>query len=623
MVGMKRHSQKSDTGISIANGFGLFLLVSYCILAMALIGIVYGQLKASNNEAHMRFVEERVRTLKIEFQGFIHSYHRALSEHAQFSMIQQGVMQPAQMKEILRDFFSQLHLQGESTQQVLVDFEGKLIHRRDPLPAFDYQAAEDISRLLKGEADRDFSINFDEATNQYFWRVSVPVKLNGQTEGALIAEVPFFRISDYLKLRERLNDERINLKQNNKVVASIGETLQGIITFDYWENLGLSVEYIADVNEQLRQEHKILALLIGVLLLALLLSAGVSFYLGKKYFIRPMVELSEHVSALANGDISELPKVETKIQEVNDLARVSTYMSQQVSKRTKIVEYAYEQLRDNQSRLVQSEKMASLGFLSAGVAHEINNPAGFVKSNLEVLKDYTSTIQTACIPYFLFQSLYEQKFFDASQVPAELIEQLKEQIETVKPDDLEYVLTDLAPLIDESLDGMQRIESIVESMKKFARPDSAEMIQVDVNDELKNAVRLVWNELKYACEVEFELGELPSILCYPGKLNQVFLNLLVNASQAIKEKGIITISTELKDQIVEIRVTDDGEGMSEDVASRIFEPFFTTKASTKGTGLGLSISSDIIAQHNGVLRVESKLGEGSSFIIELPVSPNA
>jgi len=619
---MKRSSRKNDSGLSIANGFGLFLLVSYCILAVALIGIVYGQLKISNNEAHDRFIADRMHSLKIEFQGFIQSYETALVEHSQFSVVQQSVMQPEQMKEILADFFSQLRLQGDYTQQVLVDFEGNEIYRRNKTPAFEYQNDSDIYLLLKNKRDQGFSINFDEATNQFFWRISVPVKVNGQAEGALIAEVPFFRISQYLKLKERLNDERINLKKNKVIVATIGETLKGVIKFDYWEDLGLSVEYIADVSEQLKQEYQILALLIGILLLALLLSASVSYYLGKKYFIRPMVELSEHVSALAKGDISELPKVETKIQELNDLARVSTYMSQQVSKRTKIVEYAYEQLRDNQSRLVQNEKMASLGFLSAGVAHEINNPAGFVKSNLEVLKSYTDTIQTACIPYFLFKSLYEQKFFQVSQVPTELIEQLKEQIETVKPDDLEYILTDLAPLLDESLDGMQRIENIVESMKKFARPDSEEMVLVDVNAEIRNAVRLVWNELKYTCDVELELDEIPNVLCYPGKLNQVLLNLLLNASQAIKEKGVITISTMLKDQSVEIRVTDNGEGMSEEVASRIFEPFFTTKASNKGTGLGLSVSSDIIAQHNGVLRVESKLGEGSSFIIELPVSSN-
>ena len=264
-------------------------------------------------------------------------------------------------------------------------------------------------------------------------------------------------------------------------------------------------------------------------------------------------------------------------------------------------------------RLMQSEKMSAIGLLAAGVAHEINNPIGFVMSNIGTLTGYVGAFKKVL-------RKYETLAGKVRGADAAARDTLLSEMESVHlKEDLPYMLDDIDKLLAESMEGTERIRDIVHNLKSFARVDETSAREASINEGIETTLKVVWNELKYKCDVHKKLGELPLIRCYPGQLNQVFLNVLVNAAQAIEEHGDITIETQHLDGHVVIRFSDTGGGIRPEHLSRIFDPFFTTKAVGQGTGLGLSISHGIIRKHHGTIDVESELGKGTTFTIRLPV----
>jgi two-component system NtrC family sensor kinase len=271
------------------------------------------------------------------------------------------------------------------------------------------------------------------------------------------------------------------------------------------------------------------------------------------------------------------------------------------------LERAYDELKATQAKIVQQEKMASIGQLAAGVAHEINNPIGFISSNLGTMRKYLERLDkhisfiTDGIETFPDEK-YRQSFL--------------EHRKTLK---IDYIFKDGRELIDESLDGAERVRSIVQNLKSFSRVDESECKAADINECLESTIKIVWNELKYKVNLIRDLENLPPIRCYPQQLNQVFMNLLVNASQAIENHGEIRVRTWIEDDSVYASIADSGCGIPEGVLTRIFEPFFTTKEVGKGTGLGLSITYDIIKKHKGEIFVESLPGEGTTFTVRLPI----
>lgn len=267
-----------------------------------------------------------------------------------------------------------------------------------------------------------------------------------------------------------------------------------------------------------------------------------------------------------------------------------------------------------QAQLIQSEKLASIGQLAAGVAHEINNPTGFVMSNLGTLKGYVTAFRKTLAAYdALAAAAADGNGHDMHGALARVKEIQQEE-------DLAYIMDDVDGLLGDSLDGMERIRDIVQGLKSFARIDENErMKEADINEGIEATLKIVWNELKYKCTVNKELGPLPRILCNLGQLNQVFMNLLVNAAHAIPDQGEITIKTEATDDQVIVRISDTGSGIAPESIPRLFDPFFTTKPAGKGTGMGLSISHGIVEEHNGTITVDSQLGKGTTFTIRLPI----
>jgi signal transduction histidine kinase len=251
--------------------------------------------------------------------------------------------------------------------------------------------------------------------------------------------------------------------------------------------------------------------------------------------------------------------------------------------------------------LLQSEKMAAIGQLAAGVAHEINNPVGFVNSNLSSLKSYVGQLLSVI-------SAYE----DGD--PA-LIEQAR------KSADLDFLREDLPSLLSESQEGLSRVTKIVQDLKDFSHIDQTGHQEADLNAAMESTLNVVWNELKYKAEVIREYGEIPLVDCVPAQINQVFMNLLINAAQAINTQGKIYVRSGCQNGHVWFEIEDTGCGMSEEIRQRIFEPFFTTKPVGRGTGLGLSISYDIIVKkHRGRMDVTSKPDRGTCFRLWLPIA---
>lgn len=337
------------------------------------------------------------------------------------------------------------------------------------------------------------------------------------------------------------------------------------------------------------------------LLSALFLSIAISliiFFNIREILFKPISCLMSVVNQVENGNYN--PKIDIKgPDEFKQFGKLfskmlkvirdySVSLEGKIQQRTEELEHTIYDLKKAQKLIVKQEKMASLGQLAAGVAHEINNPISFVSANLEIFEGY--------IKKFGF-------FFNNKRI---------------ERDEIEFILNDSIDLINESLDGTRRISDIVNGLKNYAKEDKQEMVMSSPLNALKSALSLCYNQLKYKCIINKELIELPDVLCSEDQLTQVFINLLINASQSIKEHGVITLRSNFDNNFVKIEIEDNGEGILDSVIDKLFDPFFTTKSEEKGTGLGLSISQGIINNHGGDIQIDSTYGKGAIFKVLLP-----
>ena len=268
-------------------------------------------------------------------------------------------------------------------------------------------------------------------------------------------------------------------------------------------------------------------------------------------------------------------------------------------------------LEELHQQLLQAEKMASIGQLAAGVAHEINNPIAFVNSNLGTLQTYISYLLQLVAVFERAENLLKDH------------REMQDEIATVRKQlNLDYVRADVQSLMDETLDGILRVRRIVQDLKDFSRVGEIERQMVDLHAGLDSTLNIVASEFRKKAEIIKEYGDVPDLEGVPAQLNQVFLNLLVNAGQSIEADGVITIRTGHDENWVWVEIEDNGCGIPADNLTRIFEPFFTTKPVGMGTGLGLSLSYGIIAQHGGRIEVSSRVGHGSIFRVCLPLRPS-
>jgi signal transduction histidine kinase len=331
--------------------------------------------------------------------------------------------------------------------------------------------------------------------------------------------------------------------------------------------------------------------------------------------------------AIRNAQMTERLRIsrDRLSQRTAELEEIRATLEERVERRTEdlmeanqALEEKIRELHEAQQQLVQSEKMASLGVLSAGIAHEINNPIGFIQSNLGMLQTSVSDLLTILGHYRRFREMVSRQGILAEKVQE--LESLEQRL------DLDFLNADLPQLIADAREGTQRVKSILDGLRAFSRAsDTVSPEPFGVNREIDMALRIAWNEIKYVAEVEKSYGEIPPVIGIAPELNQVLVNLLVNAAQAIAQRndgsiGKIQVRTYANGGSVRIEVADNGVGIPEENLPRIFDPFFTTKKVGQGTGLGLSVSYGIIKRMGGQIDVRSQVGRGTRFRITLPAA---
>ncbi len=343
--------------------------------------------------------------------------------------------------------------------------------------------------------------------------------------------------------------------------------------------------------------------------------------LGIQAFALFPVTANKKVIAVIEVAITDLQKLSDRFFESCKTATVQLggalekqIAQKQTEKNLVLLKKSNEDLKTTQNQLFQQEKLASIGQLAAGVAHEINNPVGFCLSNLDTLGAYIDDFSKLAD---LNQALLEISEDKLSSEVSEQIDKIKNHMQQA---DMAFILEDIEQLTSDTDEGLKRVKDIVANLKSFARMDDNKTNDVNLNECIENTIKIIWNEIKYTCELKKILVDEEILIDGNStQLGQVFLNMIVNAGHACEKNGVIEVSTALHDQCAVVTIKDNGKGIPKDVLDKIFDPFFTTKPVGVGTGLGLSISYGIIEQHGGKIEVDSEEGKGTCFMITLPV----
>lgn len=331
-------------------------------------------------------------------------------------------------------------------------------------------------------------------------------------------------------------------------------------------------------------------------------------------FFLPIFHFKQQIGVAAflyeDSELIDIYKLQTmeSARTTVDVAIQQKLTAMKLAGRYSELKKTYEQLHDTQQQLAQSEKMASLGQLAAGVAHEINNPVGYVLSNYETLAEYIEVMNQVI-------SLNAEMIHQQSDNPSEKVVAIKDIWEQ---QDIDFIQEDLEELIGASKSGLKRVQEIVSGLKVFTHVSDAENKDVDLQDCIRDALQLVSNELKYEHKVETEFDDVALIKGKSGALQQVFVNMLMNAKQAMESGGTITVKTEQIDDKARVVIADSGCGIAKEDLDKLFTPFFTTKPVGVGTGLGLSISYGILTDHGAEVDVQSEVGKGTQFIMDFP-----
>ncbi|NQY48501.1 MAG: two-component sensor histidine kinase [Colwellia sp.] len=596
------------TKTTVSFALARFVFISCLALAVIITSLVVYHVVESVNTEYEKIASREINTLSNNYRVFIKHHSILLKEQAAAATFVQALMQPKSNLGKIQDYMAGLSLLGKKYDETLLDFEGSILHSTSS-SAIKYQKFPWIKALLAAEIES--SIQVLSIQGKFYWCIAVPVIYNQLVEGVLLTNIPLAEINARQVDVEVLDGLMIEVVKEGQTIATFGKKSLGTKQVIAWQNAGVSFDFTIDEAYRNNALSQLVIQLASLIIIAIVLTTLLAYFSGYRYFVKPILALSQLTSSLEEGNEPQALQEDLRFKEFSDLFKQFNHMSEEVAKREQALKQSYEklsntieELKQSESQLVQSEKMASIGVLAAGVAHEINNPIGFIRSNLEVLEDYFSDIE----------KYYHE--FNETLVSDEDKENHKK---LAKKYELEFLFKDSPPLIKSSISGVDRVSEIVKSLKTFARVDQPDKALIDINEGLTATLNMVHNELKYCCKLHVDLQPLPPIHGFPGKLNQVFMNLLINAGQAIVDKGDIYIRSFVEGSTIVIEIEDTGSGIEAENIAQIFTPFYTSKPIGEGTGLGLSISHQIIEQHEGKITVKSELGKGSCFSVYLPI----
>ena len=515
---------------------------------------------------------------------------------------------------------------------------------------FDYERTKFLGSMSQVKA---LLVEFESFTNQHTGELAINTQASKNLVKGYTVNIEAYRqlievLWQQFKITDSLKATEVSAAQQ-KLIASLRNqsSIKVNIQLDRLTESLMRLKEIAEVQheqaiakveqaEELRMQIVIVSMLLSVVMAAMLA------IMTSQAIARPLKSVTELAQAVVQESNFKLQSPISTQDEVGSLAtslnqwvgehtealeQSRQTQEQRVKERTHDLTEALQKLRQTQSQLIQNEKMSSLGQLVAGIAHEVNNPVNFIHGNLKHAEEYSMNLLGLI-------HLYQQQYPHPTAVVQTYIDGI----------DLDFIEEDLPKLLASMQMGTERIREIVLSLRNFSRLDEAEMKPVDIHEGIENTLLILNNRLKQRIHLIKEYGDVPLVECYPAQLNQVFMNLIANAIDALEECNVadaecrmidaqssiynsqpsaptITIRTGQVDQYhVSIQICDDGPGISPENQAKLFDPFFTTKSVGKGTGLGLSICYQIIEKHQGAIKVISKMGQGTEFEILLPVN---
>lgn len=573
------------------------------MVLIILISIMISQLNREFTSLVLNNNQETTDSIISLIENNITSIERDLTREANRANIITTVMNPDSSRYYIDDYLQEIKIE---------DFTGS-IH----LLSFDFETIKETAVLESDLSYRDWieenKVSITLLNNHGKIAISSPVQYNNYTEGYLIYSIDFYEIfNDTISLLSSLKSYKHQLKVyiNNKEIIS-SKSL-GDSNLSYKKKLySIPIEIevltpssaINSVVDRLTGNFIVITSIFAAIAITLL-SLFTSFFI-----TYPLKKLKRDIERSTNKQSELVTFNRRTANEIITVGKAFNFMHQKLLTRSELIEKSNQELKETQAQLIQNEKMASIGQLASGVAHEINNPTGFVKNNLTTLYEYSSVFGSLLA---IIQPLWSNNSIETDKIVSDIT--LLNSSE-----DLQFIHSDLQPLINETLDGVERIQKIVQGLRNFARQDKGVLSMGNINQAVENAIILTRNEIKYKCKVTTNLEEISDTMCNLDQLTQVIVNLLINASHAIQEKGHVYISSKERGGSIIVKIADNGSGIPKEILSKLFDPFFSTKEVGKGTGLGLSISKGIIEKHKGEISVVSKPGRGTSFTLKLPV----
>jgi signal transduction histidine kinase len=471
-----------------------------------------------------------------------------------------------------------------------------------------------LPKSLNEEIESGFS-EIVEHDGRFYLKILAPVVYGEKLKGFFGCIVPArLMVEDFELHKSEEFKISVSLLQNDRTVAGTNTDIKGItrtVEFmppDYRISLTIDDRFQEEANQSL-----IIRLVLFRICLAGLLMA-VALALMHRWLVRPLHTLGEMADQWGRGRAPESGSYRFWLKEFKDFRKRFEQMhsrliqrEEDLKRKTDELERANARIRQDQSILIRQEKLSSIGQLAAGVAHELNTPISFVYSNFEILEGYLKSVKGLIDEY-------------EKELDKDVVKELREKY------DMDYILEDMESLVPDNMEGLSRVTHIVSTLKDFSRVDQSDRLSsVNIEESIQTTLEVARNEIKYAADVETRFSNVGPVMVRPDEINQVFLNIIVNAAQAVKEadqreRGTITIETWEDRENVCCSISDTGPGIDEEVMGKIFDPFFTTKPVGKGTGLGLNIAYDIIVnRHGGTITVENAADGGACFRICLPL----